>query len=115
MTVKLNINGAIDKAASYMDKHKFDKARDVLEKEIKKVEEMALYEDDDFTEYHSFKEKFEEMIYEEFSKPEKDVCNISEPLGELYYLYGKALMELKSKKEAEQKAAKIAIEILEKR
>lgn len=101
MTDKLNINGAIDKATSYMEKHKFDKARDVLEKEIKKVEEMGLYEDDDFTEYHSFNEKFEEMIYEEFSKPEKDVCNVSEPLGELYYLYGKALLELKSKKGAE--------------
>ena len=98
----LDIDEALDKAQKYIEKLDFDKALPILEELVKKVEESEPYKDDEHTEYHSFHEKLEELLYEEFEWPFKEVCNIPEPLSDLYLAYGSALLGLKKKKKSKE-------------
>lgn len=98
----LDINKALNKANKYIEKENFDKALPILEELLKKVEESEPYKDDDYIEYHSFHEKLEGLLYEEFEKTKKEICNIDEPLSDLYLAYGSALLGLEQKEKSKK-------------
>ena len=102
MEGNLQLDEALYESQKYMDNYEWDKALPILEKMVKKVEELAPYKDDDYTEYHSFHEKLEGLLYEEFEKTKKEICNIDEPLSDLYLAYGSALLGLEQKEESKK-------------
>ncbi len=102
MEGNLQLDEALYESQKYMDNYEWDKALPILEKMVKKVEELEPYKDDDYTEYHSFHEKLEGLLYEEFEKPMKEVCNISDPISDLYLAYGSALLGLEQKEESKE-------------
>ncbi|ORT98769.1 TPR repeat protein [Anaerovibrio sp. JC8] len=102
MEDKLQLDEALCEAQTKMDINQFDKALPILDKLVKTVEKSEPYKDDEDTEYHSFNEDLEELLYKKFEKPKKDICNISEPISKLYLAYGSALMELKDKEKAKK-------------
>ncbi|WP_027407163.1 hypothetical protein [Anaerovibrio sp. RM50] len=93
---------ALERAMKHIDNSQFDKALPVVEKLVAKFEKLNTYKDDENTEYHSFHEKLEELLYEEFTEPEKEICNIDEPISDLYLAYGSALLGLERKEEAKK-------------
>ncbi|WP_027407632.1 hypothetical protein [Anaerovibrio sp. RM50] len=99
---------ALKKAMKYVDNNQFEKALPVVEKLVAKFEKSNTYKDDENTEYYSFHEKLEELLYEEFAKPEKEICNIEQPISDLYLAYGSALLGLEHKEES-KKALRAAL------
>lgn len=73
----------------------FNKALEILKKEIDELEKSNIYADDRVSIYRIFDEPFEEMLYEIIEKPERTIRAVDIPFTELYYLYGALLIEKK--------------------
>ena len=75
-----------------------EKALAVIEELVEKAEALKaqdIYVEDDYTEYHSFYEMFELVLYNAVFEPKKIVQNTgSIPMAEIYASYGNVLIEL---------------------
>jgi len=78
----------------------FDKALEIIESLIRKIEDTGWYLNDDKCEYYCFNHIFEEIIFQEIFKPEKEIKQIPENYAEVYFLYGNILFEIKRYDEA---------------
>ena len=111
---RLGVDSAIEEAEFQIHKKNFDRALEILESVIKKSEddtgELVMFRDDKVSEYHCFRNIFEEIIYKEMFKPERTVRQMSEDFTHLYCVYGSLLFELKRYDEADA-ALKKAIRI----
>jgi tetratricopeptide (TPR) repeat protein len=100
----LGVNSAIEEAEFQIHKKNFGKALEILESIINKNEddngELIMFRDDTVSEYHCFRNIFEEIIYKETFKPERTVRKMSEDFAHLYCIYGSLLFELKRYDEA---------------
>ena len=75
-------------------KHDFIKARHLLEMTIDKIEKVGLYQDDAVSEYHTFDNAMEFIIYSHLHKPKKTVRPVPESFSDIYFTYGSLLFEL---------------------
>lgn len=75
-------------------KKDFDKALQIMEALVGKVEELNAFQDDQVSQYHVFDEWFEEILYRYRYKPEKDLRQAQIPYTEIYMLYGSLLVEI---------------------
>lgn len=89
-------------------KNDFGKALSLMESLVKKLDEMNTYADDAVSEYHTFSEPFEEMLYRHRSHPAKALRKALLPYSDIYALHGNILFELKRYDEA-RRALKKAI------
>ena len=100
----LGIESAVEEATFQMSRKDFDKASEILETAVKKVEndagERVLFADDTVSEYHRFSNYFEEVLYKCVESPTRELHQISEPLDVLYTVYGTLLVEQKRFDEA---------------
>ena len=83
-------------------KKDFNKALQIIEALVTKIEALNAFEDDKVSEYHDFEEWFEEVLYQYRSKTEKDMRHAQIPYREMYLLYGVLLVELKRIPEAQE-------------
>ena len=83
-------------------KKDFNKALQIIEALVTKIEALNAFEDDKVSEYHDFEEWFEEVLYQYRSKTEKDLRHAQIPYREMYLLYGVLLVELKRIPEAQE-------------
>lgn len=101
---RLGVETAVEEAEFQIHKKNFDRALEILESIVRKIEgdtgELIMFRDDKVSEYHCFRNIFEEILYKEMFKPERTVRQMSEDFGRLYFIYGTLLFELKRFDEA---------------
>ena len=88
-----------------MYQKQFDAAKDLLASAVAHYEEIAFFQDDAVSEYHTFNTPIEEIIYRHRCQPKKELRQAPEPLSLLYMNLGVVLLELE-----EMDAAKDALE-----
>jgi len=102
----LGEDAAIEEAEFQISKKNFGKALDILESLIGKIEndkgEFNVYLDDKVSEYHNFRNPFEDILYCEMNEPLKEVRNMRRNFDNLYYVYGALLFELERFDESEK-------------
>ena len=91
----LGVDATLDEARFNIYKGDFKKAQTIMEDLIHKIEELEVYQDDIASEYHTFNEPFEDVLYRFRAKPEKDIRQADIRYSEIYLLYGTILVELK--------------------
>ena len=96
----LGFDAALDEAKFNIYKKNYDKALILLEEMIEKYGGSGLFEDDAVSEYHCFREPMEEILYCEYTKPEKKIRKAGIDFAGLYHNYGSLLVELKRLDEA---------------
>ena len=100
---KAGTDAAIEEIRFNIYKKNYDKALEMTEALVNKIENSNLYQDDRVSEYHDFQEFFEEILYRHIYKPQKDIRNAPVfPFVEIYYLYGSLLVEMKRPVEARE-------------
>ena len=100
---KAGTDAAIEEIRFNIYKKNYDKALEMTEALVNKIENSNLYQDDRVSEYHDFQEFFEEILYRHIYKPQKDIRNAPVfPFVEIYYLYGSLLVEMKRPIEARE-------------
>lgn len=85
-----------------MYKEDYDKALSLIEPLIHEIDEKSIHQDDSVSEYYSFNEAFEEILYKEISHPEREVRRAPTPYSNIYFLYGNLLVEMERIEEAEE-------------
>ena len=96
----LGIDKTLEEANFQIFKKDFKKGLKIIEGLIKNIEELGWYKDDNISEYHSFNNMFEEIIYKETFKPIKEIRQIPENYAMVYFTYGSLLVELKDYEKA---------------
>lgn len=92
----IGVRQTIEEARFCCYKKNFHQAKCLLEGIIEKYEQgYFTYSDDAVSEYHTFYEPFEEILYKNYSETEKDLRAATEPFSVLYSDYGNVLFELK--------------------
>ena len=89
------IDSVLEETRFNIYKKNFDKALQLIESVIGKIENLDFYQDDTVSEYHTFNNFFEEALYRFRNEPKKDLRRADGPLSDAYLLYGSLLIELK--------------------
>lgn len=101
----MGIQSVIKEAQFNVYQKQFDVAKDLLVSAVEKVEKLAMYQDDAVSEYHTFYEPMEEILYKYHNQPKKALRQASEPFSDLYLNLGSVLFEL-----GDMAPAKVALE-----
>lgn len=72
----------------------YKKAEEMLRSMIHKFESGGMFRNDQVTEYHSFYEPFEEVLYRFVDRPKKKLHNLELPYAQIYHEYGMLLLDL---------------------
>ena len=79
-----------------------EKAFALSEALVEKTEGMHMYENDAASEYFTFNEPFEQILYVHYNHPQRDIRHANIPYAEIFYLHGNLLFELKRIQEARE-------------
>lgn len=100
----LGVEAALDEAEFQINKKNYVRATEILESIINKMEsddgERLMYKEDSVSEYHCFRNPFEQALYCELFKPQKAVRRIPQAFDHVYYMYGTLLFEVQKYDEA---------------
>lgn len=77
-----------------------EKAFRLSEVLVSKVEAAHMFENDAVSEYFTFDNVFEQVIYTYYNRPKKDIRHATIPYGEIFYMHGNLLFEMKRIPEA---------------
>lgn len=77
-----------------------DKALKMSEALVNKVDGIPMFDNDTASEYYCFNSAFEEILFEYYNRPERTIRRAEIPYGEIYYIHGNLLFELKRIPEA---------------
>lgn len=90
----------IEEAKFNMYKRDFDKALRIIEPLAKDLDECNLFGNDSESEYFTFDNQFEEIMYKIMKNPTRTVRRAGLPFAEVYFIYGNLLFEMKRYDEA---------------
>ena len=91
----MGYDAAMEEVRFNVYKKNYDKALKLIEDMIAKYEKSEMFKDDAVSEYHCFREPMEEILYCEYTKPEKDIRRATYDYADMYLTYGSLLVELK--------------------
>lgn len=74
---------------------------DIVEK-VESLEENGMFRNDAVSEYFTFNEPFEEMLYITVNDPDKEIRRSPIPFDSIYFQYGSLLIDLKRYEDANQ-------------
>ncbi len=97
----LGIKAVLEEAQFNIYRKKFNVGKDILNSAVEKVEKLDMYQDDEVSEYHTFNEPMEEILYKHRYQPEKTLRQAPEPFSELYLTLGSVHFELGDMEEAQ--------------
>jgi len=101
---EFGIQAAIEEVEFQMFRKNYSRAYEILESVLGKLEnrsgELIMFRDDSAFEYHHFRNPLEEILYAELAKPKRALRRIPEDIGQLYFIYGNLLFEMKRFDEA---------------
>lgn len=92
---------AIEEAQFNIYKKNYGVAMKILEGLLDEIKNTPIYQDDSVSEYHTFYETFEEVLYKHIYRPEKTIRPADPTWTRAYYLYGSVLFELKRYEDAQ--------------
>lgn len=104
----LGIEQTLEEVRFNQYKKNFDKAIELIEPLVKKIEDIGFFKDDAVSEYHCFDNYFEEILYSYYNKPEKELREAQFPLATVYTQYGSSLIDVERWDDA-RKALKEAL------
>lgn len=87
-------------------KKNYDKALKLIEDMVEKYEKLDMFADDSVSEYHTFREPMEEIVYRRTAEPQKELRRATIDYSELYLQYGSILFEFQRWEDAEKALAK---------
>ena len=96
------INDSLNQAEQFLLKKEFNKALKIIEDLILELDENQPYKDDEVSEYYNFEEYFEEVLFQELNKTEKEIRRVPVPYTRIYNIYGYILYELDKFNEAKR-------------
>ena len=106
----LGIETAIEEAEFQINKKHYDRALEITENVLKKIEsdtgEFILFRDDSISEYHCFRNPFEHALYCQLFNPKKTVRMMSQSFDHIYYVQGTLLFEMQRFDEARKTLVK---------
>lgn len=89
------IDAAMDEVRFQVQRGDLVKAEKLCEALVKQADEMPMFQNDSVSEYYTFGEFFEEVLYQELNEVERDVRRAEFPFSEIYLLEGSLMMEKK--------------------
>lgn len=72
----------------------YKKAEQMLSTMVERFESNGMFRSDQMTEYHSFYEPFEEVLYRFVDRPKRKLHNLELPYAQVYHEYGVLLSDL---------------------
>lgn len=100
------ISSILDEVRFNIHKKNYNKAQSLMELLVKEADKNPMYQNDEVSEYFTFFEPFEEMLYLYLYEPTKVIRKAEFPYAEIYYQQGSLFIDLKRYEDA--------IEVLEK-
>ena len=96
----------LDEISEYLELGEYKKALNILNEFMESF--PGMFEDDKVSEYHSFTNPLEELLFRKYIGAEKEVRLIpdNKPVLDLYYIYGFLLLEDNQLEEAEENLKK---------
>ena len=79
-----------------------DRAFEISESLVEKVETLHMFENDSVSIYFSFDNPFEQILYHYHNNPDRQIRPAGIPFGEIFYIHGNLLFELGRIKEARE-------------
>ena len=98
----LGIKEAMEEARFNVYKKNYDKALKILTDIVDRFEKSGVFKDDKVTEYHSFANPLEFIIFANVYKPEKQAKDMGPNIYQMYHELGSLLFEVKRYDEAEK-------------
>lgn len=90
----IDIDSAMDEMHFAAYKKDYNRALEIIESLAKKADEHPFYKDDTVSCYFTFDSFFEEILYAEINKPQKEIRKAEFPFAAIYLNYGSLLFEL---------------------
>ena len=100
------LDDTLDRIRFHVYKKDFQKANSLTDKLVRKIESLPMFESDQISDYYTFHESFEEMLYRKLIGTEKELRRASIPYDEIYALQGSILIDLKDIKGAQNALAR---------
>ena len=97
----MGFGAALEEAQFNIYKKKYDVALNILEGVVEKIRDLRILKDDKVSEYHTFNETFEEVLYRYLYEPQRDLRPANPTWTRAFYLYGNTLFELNRLEEAQ--------------
>ncbi len=97
-----SVYGELQKADQLIKAQEYDKALEITSVLVDKADKLPMFGDDSQTEFYSFWELFEEILYKQIHKPTKEVKRSDYPFSTIYYMHGCALHGLQNYEEEEK-------------
>ena len=79
-----------------------EKAYKLSEALVSKTETNPMFKEDAVSQYYTFNELFQEILFDYYNKSEKTIRSATIPYSEIYYIHGNLLFELGKIEEARQ-------------
>lgn len=102
-----DMESMLDRVRIMLDVKRYKEAEKTLSEYVDRFEANQMFHSDEKTEYHSFYEPIEELLYRFLSRSKKKLFNLELPCAQMYQEYGNVLFELgkyEQAREALQKA-----------
>lgn len=99
---EFGVSSVLRNASDLAFKSEYSSARILVEELIEKIESSNKYKDDDEHEYRSFNSLLEVLLYDKSRIETREVHDVAEHIGEVYYLYGDLLIALNEKQAARE-------------
>lgn len=100
------IENILDEVKFNMFKRDFNKANQLSEALVKKVDKLHLFENDEVSEYYTFDELFEEILYTCYKEPKREIRRAEIPYSSIYLQHGSLMVEQKRYLEARESLEK---------
>lgn len=97
---KKGMEAALDEIRYNVYKKEFKKAEQMMVAIVDEIEKAPMFQNDKVSEYYTFNEAFEEILYRHLYKPKREIRRAEIPYSEIYLQYGSLLFELKRYQEA---------------
>ncbi|MBE6621845.1 MAG: tetratricopeptide repeat protein [Ruminococcaceae bacterium] len=94
------VEATLDEIRFNIYKNNLATAMKLSEALVESVERNPMFKSDEVSEYFSFYEFFEELMYEFYNNPEKTIRQVELPFAEIYFQHGSLLFEQKRYVEA---------------
>ena len=98
----MEYEAALEEARIHVHSKNYDKALVIFEGLIDEIEKIDMFADDEASEYHSFDELYEEILYQFLHKPTKTIRPAHPLMARIYAEYGALLVELNRLEEARE-------------
>jgi len=98
----MGFEAALEEAHFNIYKKKYDVALKIVEGVVAKIKDVPVFADDSVSEYHTFNETFEEILYRHIYQPKKDLRPADPTWTRAFFLQGNLLFEMQRYDEAQE-------------